>query len=85
MLAKLRSYGKAFAKLEEYAKDLMTKMDKNKDGFLSFDEFCGGLKEMGFILTIQEEHTLMRKFDKNQDNRISLQEFYEALSAPTGQ
>jgi len=71
--------GKAFAKLEDYVKDLMTKMDKNKDGYLSFDEFCSGLRMLGIIVTHQEEHTLMRQFDVNQDNKISLQEFCDAL------
>ena len=59
----------------------MTKIDKNKDGYLSFDEFSEGLKAMGFILTTQEEHTLMRRFDTNQDNKVSLQEFYDTLLA----
>ena len=71
--------GKGFAKVEDYAKDLMTKMDKNKDGYLSFEEFCVGLRMLGIIITNQEEHTLMRQFDVNQDNKISLQEFCDAL------
>jgi len=80
IMNKIRALGKSFKTVEEYAQDLMTKMDKNKDGFLSFDEFCEGLKALGFILTIQEEHTLMRKFDKNSDDKISLKEFCEALT-----
>ena len=58
----------------------MTKLDKNKDGYLSFEEFCDGLKSLGIIVTYQEEHTLMRRFDHNQDNRISLQEFITTLA-----
>jgi Ca2+-binding EF-hand superfamily protein len=58
----------------------MTKLDKNKDGFLSFEEFCDGLRALGIIVTYQEEHTLMRRFDRNQDNRISLEEFTTTLA-----
>jgi hypothetical protein len=80
VLQKIRTLGKGFPSIEEYSKDLMGKMDKNKDNYLSFDEFCAGLKALGIILTYQEQHTLMRRFDKNQDNRISLQEFIETLT-----
>jgi Ca2+-binding EF-hand superfamily protein len=73
--------GKGFAKVEDHAKDLMGKMDKNKDGFLSFPEFTEGLKSLGLILTFQEEHTLMRRFDHNGDGRISLQEFCDTLTS----
>ena len=79
VLEKIKAGGKSFSKVEDYAKDLMTKMDKNGDGYLSFEEFCDGLRTLGIIITYQEEHTLMRRFDKNQDNRISLQEFTDAL------
>ena len=83
MLDKIRAGGKSFSKLEDYAKDLMTKLDKNKDGFLSFEEFCDGLRSLGIIVTYQEEHTLMRRFDSNQDNRISLEEFITTLAQPS--
>lgn len=81
MLGKIRAMGRGFPGLKEFAADLMAKMDKNKDGFLSFREFSDGLKALGFILTMQEEHTLMRRFDRNQDNRISLKEFSDTLTA----
>ncbi len=81
VLAKIKALGKGFPSVEDYAKTLMAKMDKNKDGFLSFEEFCVGLKALGIILTFQEEHTLMRRFDKNQDNRISLKEFCDTLTS----
>ncbi len=79
IIAKIRALGGSFPSVEEYAKDILTKMDKNHDGYLSFVEFCDGLKARGLILTSQEEHTLMRSFDRNQDNRISLQEFCDTL------
>jgi len=80
VLNKIRTLGKGFPSIAEYSKDLMEKMDKNKDGYLCFDEFCTGLKNLGILLTYQEQHTLMRRFDKNQDNKISLQEFIETLT-----
>ena len=78
VIEKMRVLGKGMP-IEEYEKSLLTKMDKTRDGYLSFEEFCSGIKAMGIILTYQEEHTLMRKFDRNQDNRISLKEFTDTL------
>ena len=79
VLAKIKIVGKSYPSVEEYAKALVTKMDKNGDGYLSFEEFTVGLKGLGLILTYQEEHTLMRRFDKNNDNKISLKEFSDTL------
>ncbi len=79
VLEKIGKLGIGASSMVEYAKGLMEKMDKNKDGVLSFLEFTEGIKGMGIIITPQEEHTLMRRFDRNEDGKISLREFCSAL------
>jgi Ca2+-binding EF-hand superfamily protein len=59
----------------------MRRIDKNGDGFISFEEFTKGLRGLNIFVTNHEEHALMRRFDHNKDGKISMEEFYNTLAA----
>ncbi len=83
VVQKIKSGAGAFSSMQEYAIALMKALDSNNDGFISFDEFCSGLKQMNIFLTDHQVHTLVRKFDHNNDGRISMEEFYNTLAIQT--
>lgn len=45
VLNKIRSLARNYRSLQDYAVDLLTKLDKNNDGVISFKEFTCGLRE----------------------------------------
>ena len=45
VLSKIKKGGNAYPSLQEYVVDLMRKLDRNNDGFISFAEFTAGLRE----------------------------------------
>ena len=80
VLRKIKKGASAYRNLQEYVVSLISFLDKNGDGSISFEEFCTGLKSMNIFVTNHEEHTLMRKFDHNGDGLISMEEFYNTLA-----
>ena len=81
LMNKIKLQGAGSANLQEYAIELMKKLDKNNDGFVDIKEFSEGLRAMGIYASKHEEHMLMRKFDVNGDQKISMEEFYNCLAA----
>jgi Ca2+-binding EF-hand superfamily protein len=71
---------KKFPSLQDFAVDLLQKLDKNGDQVLDFAEFTSGLRSMGIHVTNHEEVALMRRFDANSDGKISMEEFYNCLA-----
>lgn len=59
---------------------LLSRLDKNGDKHIDFNEFVAGLRAMNINTTSHEQHCLMRKFDINGDGKISMEEFYNALA-----
>ena len=53
VLNKIKSGAHAFRSLQDYVIELMKVLDTNGDGYISFDEFNGGLKKMNIFLTDQ--------------------------------
>ena len=80
VLRKIKKGYTQYKSLQEYVIALISFLDKNGDGVISFEEFCNGLKSMNIFVTNHEEHTLMRRFDKNGDGVISMEEFYNTLA-----
>jgi Ca2+-binding EF-hand superfamily protein len=51
--------------------DLYIKSDIDKQGILSFQNFCVLLRKIDESLTEEECNLLLKKFDENGDNQIS--------------
>ena len=77
---KIKAPAKNFKSLQDYAIDLLSRLDKNGDKFLSFEEFTAGLRSLSINITNHEAHALMRRFDSNGDGRVSMEEFYNTLA-----
>jgi Ca2+-binding EF-hand superfamily protein len=58
---------------------MIERMDKDKDGQISFDELCQSLATFSIFLTTQERQAVMKKLDFNRDGQISKDEIYHAL------
>lgn len=80
IIQKIKTGSTKFNSLQDYAIELMKVLDKNNDGFISFDEFNNGLRQMGVYLTDSQLHTVVRRFDTNKDGKISMEEFYNTLA-----
>lgn len=80
IIEKIKAPAANYPSLQEYAIDLLAKLDRNNDKFIDFEEFTEGLNMMKINVTAHEKHALMRRFDVNGDGRISLQEFYDTLA-----
>ena len=80
IIEKIKAPAANYPSLQEYAIDLLAKLDRNNDKFIDFEEFTAGLNMMKINVTAHEKHALMRRFDVNGDGRISLQEFYDTLA-----
>ena len=81
IFAKILAPAKKFPSLQDFAVDLLQKLDKNGDKVLDFQEFTCGLKDMGIHITNHEEVALIRRFDSNSDGKISMEEFYNTLAS----
>jgi len=81
IIDKIKKGASSFGSLQEYAIELMRRLDKNGDGFISFAEFTQGMRGLNIFITNHEEHALMRRFDHNKDGKISMEEFYNTLAA----
>jgi hypothetical protein len=81
ILSKIMAPARNFSSLQDFAVDLLQKLDKNGDQVLDFAEFSAGLRGMNIHVTNHEEQVLMRRFDTNGDGKISMEEFYNTLAA----
>ncbi len=61
--------------------DLIKKLDKNKDGFITFVELSEGLREMGIKIFKGESAALMRRIDEDRDGLICYEELYRGLKS----
>jgi len=68
-----------FSSLKEYTTNLVSRFDKNKDGYISFDELCQGLASRSIYLSVQEKKALMNTLDLNSDGEITAKEIEQAL------
>jgi hypothetical protein len=81
VINKIKEGAYSHSSLQDYAIDLMRRLDANGDGVISFDEFRDGLQSMSIYLTDHEVNTLLRVFDHNGDGHISMEEFYNTLAS----
>lgn len=79
-LNKLKSNGKNFNNMREYAKFLIRKFDDNNDNIISFRELSDGLKDLGLSLSLPEMQSLMKKLDFNKDGNLTEEELVKAFS-----
>lgn len=61
------------------ASDAFSAVDKDRNGFITRDEFRGILREYGIWVTETEIQWLVERYDRNQDGRISYSEFIEEI------
>ncbi len=80
IIAKIKAPAKNYPSLQDYAIDLLHKLDKNGDKHIDQAEFAQGLRILGINITNHEQHQLMRQFDVNNDGKISMEEFYNTLA-----
>jgi EF-hand domain-containing protein 1 len=80
IFSKVLAPARNFPSLQDFAVDLLSKLDKNGDQVLDFSEFTAGLRSLNIHVTNHEETALMRRFDANGDGKISMEEFYNTLA-----
>lgn len=78
-LRKIAAGADKFGSLKEYTKNIVTRFDKNKDGYISFDELCQGFASLSIYLTPQEKKALMNTLDLNSDGEITAKEIEQTL------
>lgn len=80
VINKIKEGAFAYNSLQEYAVELIKRLDKDNNELISFDEFKEGLNGMSIFLTDHEINTLLRVFDHNKDGQISMEEFYNTIA-----
>lgn len=80
VMEKIKSGAACYPSLQDYAIELIRRLDKNGDEVISFDEFKDGLKSLNIFLNDHEANTLLRVFDHNKDGHVSVEEFYNTLA-----
>ena len=78
-LRKIAHGAEKFGSLKEYVSELFTRFDKNRDGYISFDELCQGISSFQIFLSSQEKKALMSRLDLNSDGEITKKEIILAL------
>jgi len=58
------------------ANEIFDFLDRNKDGFISFNEFTAALKDCGYKESKSDFRFLFDMFDNNADGKISFSEFH---------
>ena len=80
-MIKIKQGAARYKSLSEYCTDLFRKLDKNKDGMISFFELSEGLREIGIKIFKGEQAALMRRLDEDRDGLIVFDELYRALKS----
>merc|ERR1719384_507351 len=57
---------------------MFSKLDRDGDGMLTFDEFQPGAADLGFGETIEEQQDAFQAMDKDGDGKISFEDFKQA-------
>ena len=78
-LLKIKQGADNYKSLSDYCMDMIRKLDKNKDGMISFIELSEGLREFGIKIFKGEQAALMRRLDEDKDGLIAYEELYNAL------
>jgi Ca2+-binding EF-hand superfamily protein len=78
-LLKIKQGAARYKSLQEYCLDLMRRLDRNKDGYITFVELSEGLRDMGIKIFKGEQAALMRRLDEDRDGVICYDELYKAL------
>ena len=60
--------------------DAFQAVDRDRNGFITLDEFQGILQEHGLYVTGKDLESLMERYDKNMDGRVSYSEFLEEVT-----
>jgi Ca2+-binding EF-hand superfamily protein len=55
-------------------------VDKDRNGFITIDEFQSILQSHGIFATSKDLQSLLAKYDKNKDGRVSYSEFVEEVT-----
>ena len=60
--------------------DIFKKFDKDRSGYIDYNEFCELTKYMGLFLDKEESLKLFSMADRNNNNQIELREFKYAMA-----
>ena len=60
--------------------DAFTALDRDRNGFITIDEFREILLTHGVYADIKDLETLMERYDKNRDGRVSYSEFVSEVT-----
>ncbi|OMJ95043.1 hypothetical protein SteCoe_1748 [Stentor coeruleus] len=55
-------------------------VDKDRNGYITYDEFQGLLEQHGIFATIKDVESLMDRYDKDRDGRVSYSEFLDEVT-----
>ncbi|OMJ80663.1 hypothetical protein SteCoe_19042 [Stentor coeruleus] len=55
-------------------------VDKDRNGYITYDEFQGLLEQYGIFATIKDVESLMDRYDKDRDGRVSYSEFLDEVT-----
>ena len=78
-LLKIKQGAANYKSLSDYCMDMIRKLDKNKDGMISFIELSEGLREIGIKIFKGEQAAMMRRLGEDKDGLIAYEELYNAL------
>ena len=54
-------------------------VDKDRNGYITYDEFRLLLDQHGIFATVQDVESLLDRYDKNKDGRVSYSEFLDEV------
>lgn len=55
-------------------------VDKDRNGYITYDEFQGLLEQHGIFATVKDVESLMDRYDKDKDGRVSYSEFLDEVT-----
>ncbi|CAF0884520.1 unnamed protein product [Didymodactylos carnosus] len=62
-----------------YLDETFQAFDKNRDNYISAEEVCQTMQQLGENLTLEEAKAMVKLADRNQDGKLSKDEFAELL------
>jgi len=77
---KIKKAAAAYNTMQEFAIQLLRKLDPKGTGMCRLDDLFAGLQQMNVFLTSHEQHLVIRKFEVEQSGQLAMEDFYNSLA-----